>query len=295
MKHKNHNTKKHYLNENIFNIIDTEEKAYWLGFLYADGCVSSNCNKISLNLSEKDREHLEKFKQFLDYRGKIRVAPAKTSVIRGKLINSSPMNILSFSSKQMKQDLILLGCVPRKSLILKFPTNDQVPNSLMSHFVRGYFDGDGWFCRGKTKYKTNRKNYSIGFISSLDFLEGLKSFIFKSMNINMSIRASGIVYTLTSGGNANCYKLSNFLYKNSKIFLIRKYEIFNEIQNVGICIMSGKNSHLASHFKVKKTNGEIIEINNVQIFCKENPQYNKTSLSFLKRGLQKTHKDLTLL
>ena len=49
-----------------FDKINTEEKAYWLGFLYADGSISSKEDKIELGLAEKDLHHIEKFKQTHD-------------------------------------------------------------------------------------------------------------------------------------------------------------------------------------------------------------------------------------
>lgn len=52
-------------NENIFDVIDSEEKAYWLGFLFADGYISSSKNTIELSLALKDKEHLEKFAKFM--------------------------------------------------------------------------------------------------------------------------------------------------------------------------------------------------------------------------------------
>ena len=39
------------INENVFDVIDTEEKAYWLGFIFADGNISSTGNKLEMNLS----------------------------------------------------------------------------------------------------------------------------------------------------------------------------------------------------------------------------------------------------
>ena len=52
---------KYYRNSNIFEKIDTEEKAYWLGFLYADGYVDPERGEIILGLAEKDKEHINKF------------------------------------------------------------------------------------------------------------------------------------------------------------------------------------------------------------------------------------------
>ena len=62
-----------------FEIIDTEEKAYWLGFLYADGSVSSTDNRIELGLAEKDLNHIEKFKEFIGVPNKISYRPQTKS------------------------------------------------------------------------------------------------------------------------------------------------------------------------------------------------------------------------
>ena len=44
----------------------------------------------------------------------------------------------SFRSQSCKADLIKQGCMPAKSLILKFPTEKQVPKNLLAPFIRGY-------------------------------------------------------------------------------------------------------------------------------------------------------------
>ena len=120
-----------------FEKIDSEEKAYWLGFLYADGYISFSENKIELSLAEKDVHHIEKFRDFLGINNRICYRPSVKAYR------------LSFRSDKCKQDLINQGCTPRKSLTLKFPTSKQVPYELIRHFIRGYFDGDGWFSNTK--------------------------------------------------------------------------------------------------------------------------------------------------
>lgn len=61
-----HKDRRHYdIDENFFEEINTEEKAYWLGFILADGCLKKNSNQLSINLSIKDFNHLEKFKKNL--------------------------------------------------------------------------------------------------------------------------------------------------------------------------------------------------------------------------------------
>ena len=129
---------KQNINSNIFNTIDTEEKAYWLGFLYADGNVLDN-NTISLELSTVDKEHLIKFNSFLNKSLDIREDKNRVRCI--------------FKDTTIKNSLVNLGCIPRKSLVLRFPKDKQVPKRLKRHFVRGYIDGDG------SIYKSNNNIY----------------------------------------------------------------------------------------------------------------------------------------
>ena len=136
----------------IFETIDTEEKAYWLGFLYADGSVSSKEHKIELGLAEQDLKQIEKFRDFIGIMNKISYRSTTKSYR------------YSFRSESCKEDLIKQGCVPKKSLILNFPTENQVPKNLIRHFIRGYFDGDGWF--------TNTDScFQIGIIGTEDFIK----------------------------------------------------------------------------------------------------------------------------
>lgn len=141
------NSKRPFKNRYIFDKIDTEEKAYWLGFLYADGSVGSKEDKIELSLAACDYNHIQKFKDFIGLDNKISYRK-KQNAYR-----------YSFRDKTFKEVLIKQGCVPKKSLILTFPTIDQVPVELIRHFIRGYFDGDGYF--------TNTDScFEAGFIST---------------------------------------------------------------------------------------------------------------------------------
>ena len=123
-------------NEYYFSKIDTEEKAYWLGFLYADGCVHSNNNEISINIT--DKEHIEKFKTAI---GAVNHKITETNDKR--FPNAKTLYQFTIKDEQLHKDLIQWGCVPQKSLLLtKIP---NIPRDFISHFIRGYFDGDG--CR----------------------------------------------------------------------------------------------------------------------------------------------------
>ena len=199
-----------------FEIIDTEEKAYWLGFLYADGSVGSSDNRIELGLAEKDLKHIEKFKDFIGLDNKISYRE-KTKSYR-----------YSFKSIPCKADLIKQGCVPKKSLILKFPSEQQVPKKLLRHFIRGYFNGDGWF--------TNTENcFQVGLIGTESFIEGFLDSI-EIENKNNKIfdvhRENGAKRYVFSAYK-DVLNFLNWIYKDSTIYLDRKYENYLDFINNG--------------------------------------------------------------
>lgn len=202
---------KYTYNRNVFKSIDNEEKAYWLGFLYADGYVGDN-GIIELTLSENDLDHIEKFKTFMNSNHKIKYNK-KTKSYR-----------ISICSKELKNDLIFLGCMPRKSLILKFPTEDQVPKHLIHHFMRGYFDGDGCIA-------INQKQFSV--LGTSDFLNEYEYNLLIGINrktpnkrIHKNTWNENTECIMYSGSN-QVIKIYNYLYKNANIYLQRKYEKFN--------------------------------------------------------------------
>ena len=120
--------RKYKLNVNYFNKIDTHEKAYVLGFLYADGSNRGDGITFTQNMERVDI--LENIKKALDSETPIReTCPGHYS--------------LEVFSDIIVKDVENLGVVRNKSLILQFPTQIQVPEEFMSSFILGYFDGDG--------------------------------------------------------------------------------------------------------------------------------------------------------
>jgi hypothetical protein len=143
------------MNENIFSNIDTKEKAYWLGFLYADGYIGVNNEKLQLCLSIVDELQIDKFIKFVgDSLDKKRYyGPYKTS---GKQIHYYTRN------KEIIKDLVKIGCSNKKSHIIRFPF--LLSFELQISFLRGYYDGDGTGCYGHTDITCGSK----------DFLEDIK-------------------------------------------------------------------------------------------------------------------------
>lgn len=189
-----------------FEKIDTEEKAYWLGFLYADGSVGSKEDKIELGLAEKDLKHIEKFKTFMNINNKISYRE-KTKSYR-----------MSFRSAQCKQDLINKGCVPKKSLILNFPNENQVPKYLIRHFIRGYFDGDGWFTN-------TEKCFQVGIIGTENFINGFLDSIenIDKKNKIFDVHREDGTKRYVFGAYNDVLNFLNWIYKDSNIYLDRKY------------------------------------------------------------------------
>lgn len=130
-----------FFNEDFFQTIDTEEKAYWLGFIFADGCISksdsvvSSENRITLALSVKDEQHLEAFAKAINMpTEKIRHVFPKHSY------SGSEMLYLYCNSIKMANDLKTLGYSPHKASHVEMP---DIHEDFIRHFIRGYFDGDG--------------------------------------------------------------------------------------------------------------------------------------------------------
>ena len=201
-------------NEHYFSQINSIEKAYWLGFLYADGCVHEKTNEISITL--KESEHLEKF------RNAIGAINHKVGSYIDKRWKSKP-TIYYFSIKdfRLKSDLIKWGCVPNKSLTISSIPN--VPRDYTSHFLRGYYDGDG-----SLHWSQNTNNFRISFTGTKDFLAEIK----KELNVSVSISQldNNKSYYLQIAGKNQVERILNYLYRNSEknIRLDRKYNLYKE-------------------------------------------------------------------
>lgn len=126
--------RKYFLDESFFDIIDTEEKAYFLGFFAADGTNESNENCAKIELAEKDKEILEKFKLLIKSE-----APLGFCNWKKNFPDKQNSYTLRMCSRKISKKLSELGCTPLKSLNLKFPTEQQVSQKFIRHFIRRIF------------------------------------------------------------------------------------------------------------------------------------------------------------
>lgn len=207
--------RKYFFNFDFFEKIDNELNAYWLGFLYADGCILPKREygeqEFKLQLSIKDEEILHKYKEDLQSTYPIRYDRSKSHCTQV---------ICSYRSQKTVEDLKKLGCVERKSLILNFPNEEQVPNSLIYHFIRGYFDGDG-------SITYNGKSAGISFIGTESFIKTLSTY-FKGGSVYPDKRKTNSWY-YNLGGNFQVIQAYHLMYDNATRYLQRKYLKFQPL------------------------------------------------------------------
>lgn len=201
------------MNESVFEVIDSEEKAYWLGFIYADGYISNG--EFGVHLSIKDEEHIKKLKSFLEFTGNIRYKKSTQSCG------------IAFRNKKIIGDLKKLGVVERKSKVLTFPTEAQVPQYLIRHFIRGYVDGDGYV--GFNKNGLCRLSI-LGTESMLDGI--IKAMGFKKLKIRKANKNGCDEVKEIEWGGLYVFDYLSQLYNDSTIFLDRKQSKIKESINV---------------------------------------------------------------
>ena len=207
-------------NDNYFSE-DNMESFYWAGFIAADGCIKFKNKKykqLSIDLSQKDHDHLKKLKQSIVFDGPIH------KISSGR-IDKSEMTI---SSDKIFDDLVRFNIVPRKSLIYTFPKWLK-KHELVNHFMRGYFDGDGSFYTSLGKGKKIPQLY-FSLRGTKEFLTEYKNILEINCNIKKNInkpRYNCGIHILEYGGNLSAKSIADFIYKDSKqnTRLERKYNI----------------------------------------------------------------------
>ncbi|NVM31447.1 MAG: hypothetical protein HWN65_21595 [Candidatus Helarchaeota archaeon] len=209
------------MNENFFKA-PSPEREWVLGFIFADGCISLTKNiHFTLGLAQKEPEILQKIKNLLQTEAPI------------KRINKTGCHILRINNKKLVRDLLQFGLHPRKSLTIEYPENIKYH----SHFIRGFFDGDG--CVSLIRYQyTNKisldKGDKIKLYRAITFHSASKQFLIELCNHlpyvnpfkNHLRKEKGNCYRLGFYGKPFVEKIVEFLYKDSsdEIRLSRKYK-----------------------------------------------------------------------
>lgn len=221
--------------DDYFDKIDTEEKAYFLGLIYADGNVREHNGGyfLSIELKSEDKYILERLANELRCNNKIYNRDRITNMGESHMCNFTACN-----SKKIFDDLNRFNIVPDKSHTTKSFKNieEYIPKKFIKHFLRGLIDGDGSI----SKRYTTRQNAISVYQNSLEFCNDFNYLLKMSMNDdtlfeNIIINKKSGVYNLRYRRINDVKKICEFLYKDSTIYLKRKYELaklyFQEGQN----------------------------------------------------------------
>lgn len=204
------------INQDYFDNIDTHEKAYFLGFLYADGYNQTEKGTVYLTIHEKDRHILESFKDELKFNKDLRPRINK-------------MLSLIISNTQISKKLSSIGMVKAKTFKVEFPLIDE---QYYNSFILGVFDGDGCISINK---KLKRGVFSI--CGYRPFMESISKIINNELKIvfGTSVRwpnRKNNIISINKCGNNQIIKLMDWLYKDSRLYLKRKKEKYNFLRNL---------------------------------------------------------------
>jgi len=199
----------------------TPEMAYVLGFIYADGNIILTKRKTWFwSIQITDKNILEQIKKTID----------SSHVIskKKKILGQKQLYRLQIGSKEMCNDLILLGLTPKKSKSLVFP---EIADKYLGDFIRGYFDGDGGVWLGDTHTDRNRSTFTI----STYFTSGSKFFLLSLKDKFEKVGIIGGSLVTKKKGFDLKYSIKNslllykFMYNGScSLFLTRKKEKFKK-------------------------------------------------------------------
>ena len=221
---------RHYdLNEHYFDTIDNQDKAYILGLLYADGSNSISKSTVSISLQEEDVEILELIRNMVDSSKPLEYLDYSNKHDFG--YNYKNQYRLLLFSKHMCSTLQQIGMVANKSLKLEFPNIDE---SLYSHFIRGYFDGDG----SLVQQIKNDNNHPVlvTITSTKKFCNTINKIIKENLNIKGCITdascKNGITKVLSISGRNVCKTFLDWIYKDANLYLKRKYKRYLDYYNI---------------------------------------------------------------
>lgn len=210
---------KYPVNENYFDIIDTQNKAYILGFYYADGNVNDK-TLVQIALQSKDLHILESIKKEFGCIDRPLVFDNRSE----KNIKHQDIFALSIKNQGLHDGLVKHGVVPNKTHFIKYP--DFLSDDLHRHFIRGVLDGDG--CIHGTTHQ-EKLIAQVEICGTYDLCTGIQNIVEKELKIYSSVRLSqkgSNTYKFVVSGRDQCITFLDWIYYDAELFLFRKYETY---------------------------------------------------------------------
>jgi len=218
------NFRKYSCNENYFKKINNSTKAYWLGFIAADGYIRKDNKRLTIELHKKDISQLKKFSNNIKSNHPIKEKLIKNHYNKNTSLKKDYYHhcILQIWSPIMVEYIKKYGITNNKSLTMKFPT--KIPDQFINNFMLGYFDGDGCWSISKNRQLLFR------VIGNYSFLNIYQNILMNKCNLKKTkFYPEGKAYTIQYGGNKQCKRIYNYLYNNSNISLQRKKDKVNSV------------------------------------------------------------------
>ena len=210
----------YHFNEHYFDNIDSQDKAYILGLLWADGYNCVEKGSISIQLQEQDKNLLEKINNVTNNE-----RPLRKTCLSEKSPKWQDQYMLTWQSKYVSNLLDDLGMHQRKSLVLEYPK--WLDESLHRHFIRGYFDGDGSISLSK-----EGKFASLNMVGTKMFLCTIQDIIKNTLGVEVfvqrDIRARDPICVLRCSTKDGVKNILDWIYNDASLFLDRKYQKYQQ-------------------------------------------------------------------
>ena len=228
--------RKYEIDDNYFDVINTQDKAYIFGLFYADGCNYENEGKFKIDLQEDDISVLIKIKDAMKYSGELKIyeQPDKYFSNTGKYYKSKNQVRFIFNSKRISEQLSKKGCTYNKSFIGEFPKDGVVPDDLLRHFIRGYMDGNGGISYWIDNKNTGHKKFQINFCGTIDIINHLNKIFKDKFNCCPAISdrfpdRDNNNLQMNICGNKKVRKILDWIYEDANIYIERKYNKYLEL------------------------------------------------------------------
>lgn len=212
-------------NENYFSEIDTEDKAYFLGLIMTDGCISTTSSSkfVAVELKSYDSYILQKWLNCIGSTRKL------TTDKRCDCVTATICN------KKIVSDLKKYSCAEHSSLTQQFPKN--ITDNMMRHFVRGLIDGDGslGYYTVVVKGRVRKKHYkSVRMCSgNYQFLKDMMIYMQNTLGLNLDYKSiqkeKENLYSFKYSNKHDLSLILHWLYDDATIYLTRKKEICDKI------------------------------------------------------------------
>ncbi len=228
-------TRKYNIDQNYFEVIDSEEKAYWLGFIAADGTIrlrhgnvesKNRGSSIILKLAVKDTDQVKRFSDVFGGGSKLEYNRDYTKTKDGRPSYSDYCRVGIYSNK-LVEDIIDKGVTPRKSFTISKPNIDE---KYMFHYLRGYFDGNGSI---SFEAQESKKYEGKQIIKKLNVSIATGSVMLKEWIIDFCAKhdvefVKSNKFDIISKNMKTARNFIRLIYKDATIYLERKHKIAME-------------------------------------------------------------------